>query len=123
MTSRDKIYKDAIQEGLYYLAMDNEELRQRALVAGLYQRAFKLREQGDSSLLDRLQHYQHMAQGELALGEMLERLLLNKDTREPAGLMSLLLEEEPQPDSAAQGLMAPKTVRKLHLVEEGPHTT
>lgn len=123
MTTREKTYRDAIREGLYYLALDDEQLRQRALVAGLYQRAFKLKAQGDSSFLDRLQHYQHMAQGELVLGEMLERLLLNKDTCEPAGLMSLLLEEEPQPESVAQGPMAPKTVRKLHLVEEGPHTT
>ncbi|MBI2146383.1 hypothetical protein HYU22_03520 [Candidatus Woesearchaeota archaeon] len=111
-TSRNQLYQEALQEGLYYLALDDEKLRQRALVAGLYQRAFQLHAQGNSTLLDRLRHHQYLAKDPAAFGEMLERLLLNKDTNQPAGLSSLLELEEPAPYTEGS------VVRELPLVQE-----
>ena|SRR3989338_1704164 len=97
MTSLDKIYKEALREGLYYLALTDDDLRRKALVAGMYQVARKQEAAGHPQLLQKLQAYQQQTRDPSELGALLEG-------SNRMGLEFLLEGELPAPEASYVGI-------------------
>lgn len=97
MISWNQIYKEALKEGLYYLALTDDDLRRKALVAGMYQVARKREAAGHPQLLRKLEAYQQQTKDSAELGALLEG-----DNR--MGLEFLLEGELPAPETSYIGI-------------------
>ncbi len=85
------MYKEALREGLYYLALDDDALRRRGLVAGLYQMARNKKMLGDPRMLQKLEEYQRQIKSLEEFGRLLER--------HRGGLESMLEGDKPEESS------------------------